>query len=513
MCRTTVPPAAALLAVLLCASMGAAQPASPTEGRGFALIVGMAGPFDKEGKFGVVPACVSDAVAVARVLARQDYYRGRIRLITLGVPESDRPARIDGVDWIHDLPRGEVDVRDALRELVQPANRPQDAARPEDMVLCYVTTHGTIEGGDLRLLMPGYSPDNKNTYIQFDRLVDEVRSADTQVAYVINSAGLGGGAPRGAAATYLSGLFRDYRAWRGVLSACQEGEHSAVERSGERTVFGRSFEKVLERGSGGGPITFTQLAMDVQHLVHTANPDQKPYFGVWGAAQGGAGVISRPQPPPPLRARALPWLRGLTGEEAAKLLPRLERADALRVVCRYAVDVGEEGGGVLTADDVAAIRGLNTLAIDTAQMGAWEADRYGASLTETERLARRKAWVQAIKEYVAQAPTDEPPPTAKAYYEKLAASGLPPVIRIVPYDPKQEPQETVPGLAPETAKLTLGPATPASTPQASGLRVWREAKLPLLVSASNPRPAVRGPPDGDRASRRPAWPSSPMLHP
>ena len=470
--------------LVLCAGAGQAQAQTAGEGRGFALIVGVAGPFDKEGKFGVVPACVNDAVAVARVLAQQEYYRGRIKLITLGVPEKDRTAKIDGVDWTYDLPIGEVDVRDALWALACPEKRPQDAAKPEDMVLCYITTHGTVEGGLLRLLMPGYDPSDRKTYVELDRLVDGMRNVKTQMSYVINACESGGGTLQGAGAEYLSQIFSNHKVWRGVLTACQGSEVSNVAPGGIRTVFGQVFERELVGNEAGDPVAFMQLVLNVKAKVTRENAQQHPYSNLWAAGGGDTGVISRPKRVPLLKGVA--WLQALSGANAGKLLPRLERADALRVVSRYAVDVGEKGGDVLTADDVAAILRLNTLAVDAAEMGAWEADRYGASLTEAERLARRKAWVQAIKEYVAQAPTDEPPPTARAYYEKLAASGLPPVIRIVPYDPKQEPQETVPGLAPETAKLTLGPATPASTPQPSGLKVSREARLPLLVSASNP---------------------------
>ena len=67
-----------LVAALWCATGAYSQEAKSAPGRGFALILGV-GDFrasELPPEMQSVPACVSDAVAVARLLAQQDYYRG-----------------------------------------------------------------------------------------------------------------------------------------------------------------------------------------------------------------------------------------------------------------------------------------------------------------------------------------------------------------------------------------------------------------------------------------------------
>ena len=119
-------------------------------------------------------------------------------------------------------------------------------------------------------------------------------------------------------------------------------------------------------------------------------------------------------------------------------------------------------------------------------------------LSDAERLDRRTKWAAAVKAYAGQ-PAPAAATSAQAYYARLAAIGLPPVIRAAPFDRSREPETTLLGIEARSADLPLKPVSVA-TPDANGLRAWQEGQLALLVSSANPVVKCEAPPPTARVS-------------
>ena len=458
MAKLAVATVGVLWALLAGTSISYAQPGGDAAGRGFALIVGVSQPFT-EG-FGDAPAFAADAIAVAKVLARQPYYRGRIKLITMGGPRADSVGSIQGVEWTSTLPAGEVAVGDALHALAREAS-------PRDLLLCYLAGHGTLQGGALRLVLPASGTNSKGGYLEFDRLADELGNCPAQIAYVIDGC-------QGANATYFDRLFSACESWRGVLLSSQGDEVPAVDPGGGRTLFGRVFEQELA-GQTSQPVTFPRLAIGVQEGLKRLNATQTPWYRQWASGSDRFAVVSRP-PRPALRA-APAWIVALRRGEGGALLPRADRAEALALLRRYAATTAAGTAGALTPEELEALRSEPPMATKGAPPLAADVSRAGAASLDTARVA-------ALREYLTEA-ARQAPASPESYYARLAAAGIPPVIRAVSFALGAEPPDRPESGDPITVSLPFGLSVARGKP--AGAPRLLVAQLRLLVAAAAPQ--------------------------
>jgi hypothetical protein len=462
------------------------QPGNPADGRAYAFILGVSAFPESWG--GPVPACVNDAVTIAKLLAQQDYYREdrdghpkRIKLVTLGCARDDK--QIPGVERLYDsdIKGGDTGIGDALADLANEAGA-------KDLVMCYVTTHGTVypeKTGKLRLLLPDYDEKTEHTYVEFDKLIDVLHRSKAQVVYVINACESGGGSLVGAGERYLGSLFEAAGAARFVLTACQENEKSRI--NGPRTYFGEALEKALTNPQGKA-VLFANLAFDVKATVQAeTHSQQTPLKKEWTFGDTREAVVSRPKAVGPV----VNWLEALKQAGPGEILPNLDREDALRVLATYVAALGDKGSDALAADEVTVIRAVKLTPLDAEALRAWEDDRFGPALAGTDPKSRREKWIGVIKAYAGE---QHQATTAEAYYRALADAGLPPVIAgtakpldlSAAKDPVPVPYGTSPPATPQDPQADSGTA-PADKPPADGVRAWQVGRLAVVTTAADPR--------------------------